>query len=481
MWRCSSPARETVNGYDVEVNRSVAPRRSTTSRATSGVPSSEPLSTSTTCCTASNIGRQHPGQVACLVLDPEDAGQPRLERTVGPRPGDVVGRLALAVAQVGHRSTHRPRSRLKPLGSAAGSRAGAALSASGVGRGRGDLLRLVVELDVGLSELVEGRVPVLGVAIGIGESRQRLPALLRDLPEPRKARRGRPTCGGRGAGPGPRTGGPCACGWPRPGDRAQPELGPDPEQRDRPVGQQVVVPDEGAHRATRCALGVQHQVDPGRSPGRRTVTRTDDLGDVTQGGQVGRLRVAPHRRRTPEPEEPRHPRVLEDQLGLVLLVGQGGELGLQPVDDPGPQHAVGSRACRSRTTPRVGRRTASTLARSSSSVCRSTTHCDSADPRGPVSSAGTSGGGTCMPSACRPPASALVPLRPEPTTRTTRRLDTAVTLVGLEFQPRVTHLVTALTGPFDGRRALAYSARWCSAIRSAYQSKDRLGVRCWVS
>ena len=63
-----------------------------------------------------------------------------------------------------------------------------------------------------------------------------------------------------------------------------------------------------------------------------------------------------------------------------------------------------------------------TWLRWSSSVCRSTTHFDSANPLGLVSSGRTSGCGTCMPSACSAPARVDVPLRPEPTTNTTRRL-----------------------------------------------------------
>ena len=62
-----------------------------------------------------------------------------------------------------------------------------------------------------------------------------------------------------------------------------------------------------------------------------------------------------------------------------------------------------------------------TLQRWSSSVWRSTTHCGSPNPFGLVSSATTSGWGTCMPSVCRAPDMVLVPLRPEPTTNTTRR------------------------------------------------------------
>ena len=60
--------------------------------------------------------------------------------------------------------------------------------------------------------------------------------------------------------------------------------------------------------------------------------------------------------------------------------------------------------------------------RCSSSWWRSTTHFDSANPFGLVSSARTSGCGTCIPSACSAPAMVDVPLRPEPTTKTTRRL-----------------------------------------------------------
>ena len=67
-----------------------------------------------------------------------------------------------------------------------------------------------------------------------------------------------------------------------------------------------------------------------------------------------------------------------------------------------------------------------TWLRWSSSWCRSTTHLDSAKPFGFVSSARTSGCGTCIPSACRAPAIVDVPLRPEPTTNTTRRLDAVV-------------------------------------------------------
>ena len=64
--------------------------------------------------------------------------------------------------------------------------------------------------------------------------------------------------------------------------------------------------------------------------------------------------------------------------------------------------------------------------RCSSSWWRSTTHFDSANPFGLVSSARTSGGGTCIPNACSAPATVDVPLRPEPTTKTTRRLDAVV-------------------------------------------------------
>ena len=58
--------------------------------------------------------------------------------------------------------------------------------------------------------------------------------------------------------------------------------------------------------------------------------------------------------------------------------------------------------------------------RCSSSGWKSTTHWDSANPFGLVSPARTSGCGTCIPSACSAPAIVDVPLRPEPTTNTTR-------------------------------------------------------------
>src|SRR5262245_19810677 len=64
-----------------------------------------------------------------------------------------------------------------------------------------------------------------------------------------------------------------------------------------------------------------------------------------------------------------------------------------------------------------------TWQRCSSSWWKSTTHFDSANPFGLVSSARTSGCGTCIPSACRAPAMVDVPLRPEPTTNTTRRFE----------------------------------------------------------
>ena len=57
------PARLTRNGYDASVRRSAAPTDSATCRATSAVPSSDSLSTSTTCCTASNIGGSTHGRL----------------------------------------------------------------------------------------------------------------------------------------------------------------------------------------------------------------------------------------------------------------------------------------------------------------------------------------------------------------------------------------------------------------------------------
>ena len=68
MARCSLPARETWKGYDVTVNRSPAPHSSATRRATSGVPSSERLSTITTCWTASSIGGSTQGRLCASFL-----------------------------------------------------------------------------------------------------------------------------------------------------------------------------------------------------------------------------------------------------------------------------------------------------------------------------------------------------------------------------------------------------------------------------
>ena len=60
--------------------------------------------------------------------------------------------------------------------------------------------------------------------------------------------------------------------------------------------------------------------------------------------------------------------------------------------------------------------------RLSSSAWRSTAQRGSPNPLGLVSSACTSGCGTCTPRVCSVPDIVLVPLRPEPTTKTRRRL-----------------------------------------------------------
>ena len=125
--------------------------------------------------------------------------------------------------------------------------------------------------------------------------------------------------------------------------------------------------------------------------------------------------------------------------------------------------------------------------RCSSSWWRSTTHFDSANPFGLVSSARTSGCGTCMPSACSAPAMVDVPLRPEPTTKTTRRLlsDTGGSLMAGHSRRDVGNGCRAALGttiPHLDANGRAQSTRsvW-AAMNWRYQSKERLGVRFWVS
>ncbi len=62
-----------------------------------------------------------------------------------------------------------------------------------------------------------------------------------------------------------------------------------------------------------------------------------------------------------------------------------------------------------------------TLTRRSRASWKSTTHWGSPNPLGLVPSAVTSGSGTCMPMCLRIPAIRLVPLRPEPATKTILR------------------------------------------------------------
>ena len=301
--------------------------------------------------------RQHPGQVAGLVLDPEDAGEPRGQRAVLPRPADgEVGRVGVAHLPNALRIRRRARTM---SGSAAGrllvERLLPALAAGRDHAGLGDRLGLVVERDVRLAHLVEQRVHVGGVATGLGELAQPAPGLLGDLTQPVRDRHVVPgrlhplevrvdelvhladVVGARGL------------------DRLEVELLTEPEHRDRPVGQQVVVPDEGPRALAGRALGVQHHVHPGRGAldlaeraarlaGRVVaLLAADHLGDVPQHRDVRRLRVAAERRGLPEPQEPRQPRVLDHQLvDGRLLADRLLELRPQPVGQPGPGDAGGA-------------------------------------------------------------------------------------------------------------------------------------------
>ena len=452
MCRCSSPARETLNGYDVCVNRSARAEPLDDVAGDVRRPVVGPVVDEHDVLDGLEHRRQHPRQVAGLVLDPEHARQPGRQRPVGPRPGDVVRRVALAVAQAGH----RPRSRLSPLGSAVLGSRRPALAPGGVGRGRGDALGLVVERDVG--RRAAGRGSRAGRRCRRPRRRDRTaPASSpRRSPGAAAGPRGPPRCGGRGAGPGPRTGGPCACCWPTPrsprAGRARTRPGT-AGSSSRPAGRRTGRRRAREPRVARSVCSIMLTQAAVLAAGRsRSPTTSVTCRRVVRYAAVASQRIAAARQR------PRNHAIrgsLSTSSGSSSSSGRGANCG--PSQSTTRVRSIPLAAHLPVSNQADGRPSVMpTLARSSSSVCRSTTHCDSADPRSPVSSAGTSGAGTCMPRACSPPASALVPLRPEPTTRTTRRLDTGHTLA----------------------RAQSFL---CSAIRSAYQSKDRLGVRCWVS
>ena len=109
----------------------------------------------------------------------------------------------------------------------------------------------------------------------------------------------------------------------------------------------------------------------------------------------------------------RQPRVLDDQVAGARRTARRARRAAR-------RARAGSSAGLRRQRPRgrAGRRTPARRAARSSRVWKSTTHCDSPKPRGFVSSAGTSGCGTWKPSRWRMPENRLVPLRPEPATRT---------------------------------------------------------------
>ena len=84
MLAAAAGDRERVVVHLQPVRR--APSSAAIRRATSGVPSVEPLSTSTTRRDRAQQRRERPGQRAGLVLDAHDAGEARLERRRRPTP-----------------------------------------------------------------------------------------------------------------------------------------------------------------------------------------------------------------------------------------------------------------------------------------------------------------------------------------------------------------------------------------------------------
>ena len=152
--------------------------------------------------------RQHPRQVARLVLDPEHAGEPRRQRPVRPRPsgrrsrGTPRGRRCRATSAQRSRpmALRSPRradagtSARRPCGirsaprssdrRPAGGAVGVALAARDHAVDWRDRLGLVVERGVRRAQLVEERVHVGGVAARLGELVEPAPGLLGELAQP---------------------------------------------------------------------------------------------------------------------------------------------------------------------------------------------------------------------------------------------------------------------------------------------------------
>jgi hypothetical protein len=85
------PARATAKGYDVTVSRSLRPCRSAVSRATSGVPSSEPLSTSSTKSQARSSGGSTKGSDGASFFTRSTAVEPG-RRPSGRSHGQVMSK-----------------------------------------------------------------------------------------------------------------------------------------------------------------------------------------------------------------------------------------------------------------------------------------------------------------------------------------------------------------------------------------------------
>ena len=170
-----------------------------------------------------------------------------------------------------------------------------------------------------------------------------------------------------------------------------------------PVGQQVGVAHEHPRLGAGDPLGDERGVAPagdvgggpvpaevlvdvGGVPG---VARLRDLRRVPEHGQEGQLRALRDRRTPPQVVEPERARVLDQHL----LVGE--LLGSQAASRSASS-SVGRFSASSATSGRASR-VRITGERSSRSLWKSTTHCDSKKPRGLVSSAGTSGCGQVQP------------------------------------------------------------------------------------